>query len=505
MIWMFHKYEYVILDASCLLAPEIDSSLLDSLRGSQIDISATFYAEAKAYLELLNEQRRKACKAYIAQFQNIRMREDTHSTWEMICSHSSAGRPIAVVTGNSLLIDRIILEETPPIKADIYDLLNKEWIPYGDFQDRRNSVELQSDKRSQVPPQAESVGYGTTLYTSSGEEVIVCRLGEKRIVGTESDLFGVENLDGKFLGIAKIFKTGSLTPGKCEHLQRLKEFADTFDCSWCLLPRETLYRDKSRQIFAGILEDYAKNYRTFFDYPPYHGDLSIFQDSPMKLSDNLRICYHLVRQVCFLNNFGFFISDYNLKNFAIRDDDSDHILMFDTDSFGFRNYFAGFRAAGSSTANKYDTTTKNGAIAFCEDSLYVAVFSLLSLGSPPIYVRKQERIFRFDEDIEDRDRKQLFPEKLWTLFEDAFRFRKDFSSDKLLLTLSECLNDLKDHPADDYDYKQDPIPPEPNQVKKASCVGHLLESGALDRIFLLLAGLCIAIVLYLLYQNGFFS
>ena len=343
----FRKYDYVILDASCFLAPDIDSSVLESLRESRVCVSTTFYAEASAFLDLFPQQHRISYKTFTSQFPQIKTPSGQQSTWEMVRNLAAAGRHIAVVTGNSLLIDRIILEDAPQVNADIYDLFRRDWISYDEFQERREDIEFQGDERSRIPPQKEAIGYGTALYTSRGEEVSLCKLEGQIISGTESELFGVENLDGERLGIAKIFQTGSLTPGRCAHLQRLKEFAAGFDSSWCLLPKETLFRDESRQILAGILEDYVPENRTLFNCRMYLGDLSSSEELSMRLSDNLQICYNLVRQICYLNNYGFFISDFNLKNFALRQDDAEHILMFDTDSYGYKNYFAGFRAAGS--------------------------------------------------------------------------------------------------------------------------------------------------------------
>ena len=500
----FREYDLVTLDASCFLAPEMESSLLDGLRESRVYVSATFEAEATAYKELFPVQHMASYKALISHFPKIRTPDRRQSTWEMICNFASAGRHIAVVTGNRLLIERIILEDAPSIHADIYNLFDKEWIPYGEFQSMREVLELVKDERSQVPPQAEAIGYGTPLYPSSGGEVYLSRLDGQQISGTESQLFGVENENHERLGLAKIFRTGNLTPGKCEHLQQMKAFANTANLPWCLFPKEILYRDESRQIFAGILEDYAADVHTLYERRLYHGDLSLPEDLSMKLSDNLRVCYYLVRQVCYLNNYGFFISDFNLKNFALRPDDPEHILMFDTDSFGYGNFFSGFRAAGSSTANRYDTTKKTGALEFCEDSLHVAVFSLLSLGSPPIYAKGNTRVFRFDENIEDRWRKNLFPEKLWSYFESAFRARKFFSAEMLLLELSESLKRLKEHPEEDLSYGS--VFPEPaSDPTPVSPVRHVLESGAMDRVLLFLSGFAVVIILYILYRGGFLT
>ena len=184
--------------------------------------------------------------------------------------------------------------------------------------------------------------------------------------------------------------------------------------------------------------------------------------------------------------------------------------MFDTDSFGFQNYFSGFRAAGSSTANVYDTATKRGALGFCDDALYVFVFTLLSLGSPPIYEKEQVRVFRFDANIKDDFTRCLFPERLWRLFEDSFHNGKFFSAEMLLRELSETLRDLDEHPENDFEYgvRLDEIfsPPSPgtgNPLWKR--LTQAIRSGRLDRVLLILTGCSIIAALYFLFQSGFFS
>ena len=212
------------------------------------------------------------------------------------------------------------------------------------------------------------------------------------------------------------------------------------------------------------------------------------------------------------NTFKTGFSDFNLKNFALSEKEPNRVLMFDTDSFGFQNYFSGFRAAGSSTANVYDTATKRGALGFCDDALYVFVFTLLSLGSPPIYEKEQVRVFRFDENIKDDFTRCLFPERLWRLFENAFRDRKSFSAEMLLRELTEALRDLENHPEDNFEYasKLDAISEEISLNQKVSVtpparIARLFKSGGLDRALLFLTGLSIIAVLYLLFQSGFFG
>lgn len=513
MTGMFHErdfrdYDFVILDASYFLLQERDTDWMEQLKESRVYVPTAFEAERKAYRELLPEERRASYDAFTRALSGYKTPDKPQSAWEMVRNVSAKGKSVSVVTGNRLFIERIILEDEPPLKADIFDLSRLEWISCEEFPELRKKLEFQKDELSEIPPLKEPIGYGTTLYRSNGEEIRLCKLGDNRIIGAESELYGVENFSGELLGIAKIFRTGNLTPGKCRHLRQITEAARRIDASWALFPTDTLYRDEMRQIFAGILEDYAGDSHTLYQRRMYQGDLSSDKELSMKLSENLRLCFNIVRQICFLNHYGFFISDFNLKNFALSEKEPKRVLMFDTDSFGFQNYFSGFRAAGSSTANVYNTETKRGALGFCDDALYVSVFTLLSLGSPPIYANEQVRVFRFDEKIEDDFKRLLFPPRLWRLFETAFRDRKSFSAEMLLLELANALSRLKEHPEEDFEYRQKlpdftPIPVSAPSLPER--IARFFKSGGLDRALLFLTGLSIIAVLYLLFQSGFFG
>ena len=518
MTGMFHEhdfrdYDFVIMDASYFLIRERNASWMKELKESRVYVPTTFEAERKAYRELLSEESRASYDALTRALSGCRKTPDRpQSAWEMVLSVSGRGKSVAVVTGNRVFIERIILENKPPLKADIFDLNRMEWISSEDFPALREELEFQKEELSETPPLKEPIGYGTTLYSSKGEELRLCKLGDKQMSGAESQLYGVEDLSGNRRGIAKIFRTGTLTPGKILHLNQITEAARHISAPWALFPTDTLYRDETRRIFAGILENYAGDSRMLFESRLYQGDFSSPEESSMRLSDNLRLCLNLVRQVCFLNHYGFFVSDFNLKNFALREKEPGRVLMFDTDSFGFQNYFSGFRAAGITTANVYDTKTKRGALKFCDDALYIFAFSILSLGSPAIYEDKQshKRVFRFDEEIPDYNRKYLFPERLWRLFEDSFHNGKFFSAEMLLRELSETLRDLDEHPENDFEYgvRLDEIfsPPSPgtgNPLWKR--LTQAIRSGRLDRVLLILTGCSIIAALYFLFQSGFFS
>ena len=419
----------------------------------------------------------------------------------MVSDASFEGKTVAVVTGNRLFVERMILE---PVKADIFDLNHLTWISYDDFPSLRDQIELREEKFSGTPPPPKKVQDGTALYKSNGERVTLRELGENRVSGAESYLYGLQvwrqdwrqdsrRGDSDIIGVAKIFRTGSLTPEKRAHLLRITEEASrmNIDAQWAFFPTDTLYYDKTRQNLAGIQENYSQDSDTLFERALRRRGLYA-----MTLSENLRLCRNIVRQIWSVRH------TYYLKNYPAVSD------FFETDSFGFQNYFSGFRAAGIQTANLYDTKTKKGALGFCDDSLYAFIFFLLSQGSQPIYVDKNNiHIFRFDEKdeiIEDGWRKNLFPENLWRLFANAFRNRKNFSAEILLAALSESLNHVTEHPEEDFEYAEKIEYLIENAARRKSekksyltRIARFFESGALDRVLFFLILFAIVIVYFL--------
>lgn len=180
----------------------------------------------------------------------------------------------------------------------------------------------------------------------------------------------------------------------------------------------------------------------------------------------------VVRQVCYLNNFGFFVSDYNLGNFATIRNNDKYIQMWDTDSFGYDTFFSGY-CSGDKTTKEYDISTKEGAIDFCSEALYLFAFSLLSLGDSPMSEFSGK--FKYDNpNYIALYRKRLFPQNLWQLFRDVFTGKKLPSAETLLRQLSLALENLKKSPAEDQTYGEllgDIIPPKTQPTQPSSPQG----------------------------------
>ena len=530
MAGIFAGYDRVIIDASFFLISDAVPDLLEDFRESSLWVAGTFREEVMSYKQLLNGERKSAFVEFserlIQETQihvlNFQDRDAPMDTWEMIREFSArkSERRFAVATGNRLLIEKIILSDAPTIDADIFDLSSNRWILCGDFPYLRDSVEFHTEEVQEIPQwKNEDIRDETNLFRRDGSIVTLRKPNDnQKGGGAESVMFWAFDSDSDEKRMAKIFKPGRLSGEKCLHLQRMIEACKNIDAPWVLFPTDILSQDQHGSRPVGILERYADNCSPLYNRDMYRGKaLSSLSPKELqtKLSDTLRLCLNIVRQVSFLNHYGFFISDYNLRNFALSEKDPEHALMFDSDSFGYGNFFGNI-FAGNSTLRHYHTERKLEAFDFCDDALYVAIFSLLSLGDAPIFHDHQRntRTFRYDNrKYKFFYRKYLFPPRLWAVFESAFHEKTVFSVPMLLWTLSESLKELERNPARDFTYQDrlgelaeeadDPLPPRLPDRKgpKEKGIWKRLLSGKYDRILLAFAGIAAAglVVLFLLY------
>ena len=549
----FQNYDFLVMDASFFLlslANDNGENLLKELSGTKIyvpgiikkDKTDTFQMEIVEYASLLSEKRRAVYQNLMRSAVEARMLYHVHGeedipidTWDMILRFSNQKRRFAVVTGNQLLIDRIVLQGD--VAADIYDLRDGSLIRQEDFQNRCEETDFQSMLLPDVLPIPEQfkIKEGSRLYRSGKSPVT---LGQKQAKGAESSLFlayedydMVLNQDDELefaamdqeddpQFIAKIFGKGKLKAEKYQNIRDLIQNGTPSDTQWAIFPTDILYYDEECKIPVGMLERFVSKGTLLSNNRLYRGSLDSLteREKESKLSDSVRLCRNIVRQVCWLNHFGFYISDYNLKNFAVQTG-NENVIMFDTDSFGYKQYFGGY-FAGNATFKEYDVKKKLNAINFCDDALYIFIFSLLSLGDSPIHVSENGgRMFKYsDPSYAAYRRRKLFPKKLWSLFADAFTDKRSFSSEALLLCLSECLKYLEQNPGKDFSYAEalNAIlsPDTPRQTKAAGKSIHMRRSdsahpsklfkvnlwkrGILDMPLLIILGGGILILLYIL-------
>jgi hypothetical protein len=125
--------------------------------------------------------------------------------------------------------------------------------------------------------------------------------------------------------------------------------------------------------------------------------------------------------------------------------------MWDSDSFGYRNYFSGFMA-DSGKAHEYDITKRTDICNLCNDELYNFLFQILTLGDTPY--NPVTGLFNYQSpDYINYARKQFVPPSIWTAFEKFFTGQTISSPQMMLHLLSEELKKRKSAPLYDSTYK----------------------------------------------------
>lgn len=461
---LFEGYRIVVLD-STFFSAYFTQELKEGLNNTKVYVSGTFNAEIEEYRKVISEERKKIYsenfdylnKNVVLNTMNLdstggRADKLNNDIWGLISLmvelNKKFNAKIAIVTANRILIEKIILKG---IDADLYDLNKRMFIEKGNFFTLRNkfsfhevtSVEKQTDIR---------VTTGTTVYSKNYKSII---LGDEITSGLEATIYCVKS-DKSY--IVKIFKKDKLSASKLKNLHNISGINDDLKIEWALFPTEVVYSDSECKIPIGFIEKRVTTGANLDNNALYWGDpLSVEEEYLTKrISYSLDICLKVVRQICYLNTYGFFVSDYNMGNFAFSNLSSDVIQMWDTDSFGYQNFFGRYFSPEYKECKNhppYDISKKEGAIAICEDALHQFVFKVLALGDSPISEFKQT--FKYDnENYPNVIRSSFFPSNVWNYLADVFKGKKEPSSETLLYELTVAQKRLKQYPNEDKTVKQ---------------------------------------------------
>ena len=451
---LFQGYKVALLDSSFFLNP-FPQDVQDGLRGIKVYVSDTFNAEIEQYKIILSQRKRDFYEDNIRFLHTMPLNtlnlasfgagsESLHNdVWGLVTLFKSVNPAarVVVVTANVLLMQRLILHR---IQVDIYSLNEHCFWRCADFDTIRQRYEFQRLSAASVSEQENRAKEGDYLYRENGMPIV---LGEVINSGAESNLHRIQ---GTNKIVAKVFKRGKLSPQKLSNFRKLAGINDKMEISWALFPIDVLYYDRDAQFPAGFTEGLAASAGSdLSENPLYAGLLENLPNECLqtRLSENVDLCLKVVRQVCYLNHFGFLVSDYNMSNFAVMQNDNRYIQMWDTDSFGFDTYFSGY-CAGDKTTKEYDTSTKEGVIDFCSEALYLFAFSLLSLGDTPM--SEYSGKFKYtNPNYPFLYRSRLFPQELWSLFQDVFTGKKLPSAETLLLKLTSALEAYQRNPTED--------------------------------------------------------
>lgn len=457
---IYDDYKIALLDSSFFVS-NFSEKVKNGLNNIKVYVADTFNSEIEQYRMVLSPKKQRIYDSNI-RFLNENMRLNTlnldsfglqaehlhNDVWGMLTLLVELNAKFVVISANQILIQRIVLKE---LNVDIYDLNADGFIKFSSFSLYKSRYKF-TEATWTTPPIDVKVAENSILYCKNGSKVT---LSKEIKTGLEANLYLVKENAGL---IAKIFKKDKLSASKFQNIKRLSGINEKLDINWAAFPSEVVYYDSNCTSPAGFVETYVCTGENLDDNPLFLGEpLNVTEDYlSKKQSYAVELCLKIVRQVCYLNNYGFYISDYNMGNFATIKNNDKNIQMWDTDSFGYESFFGKFFSQDyveSINHPKYDISTKEGAIAISNDALYQFVFSVLSLGDSPIY----ERTGRFKYDNLDYfaiSRKKFFPQNIWRHFEDVFRGNKPPSVEVLLQQLNIANNQLRQNPASDRTFKQ---------------------------------------------------
>ena len=461
---LFERYKIVVLD-STFFSTSFTQELKESLSKTKVYVSGTFNTEIEEYRHVLSDERKKIYsenfdyinKNIILNTMNLsstggkadRLNNDIWGLINLMVElNKQFNAKIAIITANRVLMEKIILYG---INADYYDLNKQMFVYKKDYSAMKNAISFhevtatgnQNDVRATE---------GSTVYLDNNRSVV---LGEEITSGLEATLYAVSNDKSR---IIKVFKKDKLSATKLKNIRTIAGIDDDLKIEWAKFPSEVVYFDNSRKVPIGFIENRISVGENLDNNSLYWGDPFSIEENYLnkKISYSIDICLKVVRQVCYLNSYGFYISDFNMRNFAISKMSSDMIQMWDTDSFGYHNFFGRYFSPEYKECKNhtpYDINKKEGAIAISEDALHQFVFKVLALGDSPISEFK--KTFKYDNnEYPNIVRKAFFPSNIWNYLADVFRGNKEPSSEMLLYELSTALKRSKQYPNEDKSAKQ---------------------------------------------------
>ena len=436
----FKGFNVALLDSTfffSVFSPELKSFL----QATCVYTANTFDQEIKQFKQILpSDQASAYAKNVNFLSENVKLNslrlstagddaQDLHEDiWGLITLLTRLGQSrFVVLTANALLIQRIVLND---MHVSVYNLRTNELIHADDARAKASIQREFVPTKATISHIAFKGEEGKRLYRKNGTHVTLSR--EIR-TGMEATLYMLENQPGL---IAKIYLTGQLPPEKLSHLQRLVDMEKP-NVSWAVFPLEMLYYDQACTDPAGFIESYVKTSASLDEIKLFLGKIDTLEEEWLSkdVLYPIEICLKVVRQVCYLNCYGFYVSDFNLGNLSIISNQSLNIQMWDTDSYGYTGYFSAAHD-GNKKSRSYDTSLKTGAIEFCSDALYVMVFYLLTLGDAPMSEFAKGG-FKYDKpNYRLSYRRELMPDNIWSLLATVFRQQKAPSSEALLYELS---------------------------------------------------------------------
>lgn len=388
---------------------------------------------------------------------------------------------LVVITANQLLIQRIVLEG---LKSDIYDLNrnqllchtsftewkaryeyaetslgvstynHQEWNKSYDGDPLEDKINSNRDGYAEIDsyallseiydlseiPESSERSEDTTLFRKNQP---ILRLGTLLKTGAEASLYHVE---GDTKAVIKIFRKNQCSSEKLGNIEKLIRMKPFPDLPWVAFPEEIVYYDEACTVPAGFTEKFIPSKENLEDNPLFWGDFGNIPRHYLlrSTSDLIDLCIKVVRQVCYLNVFGFYLSDFTLSNFSVLKENHPYIQMWDTDSFGYGSYWEKYFSPDYVPyipIYEAGSLSKSRVIQACNDALFQFVFRILSLGDGP--VAAESRMFKY-EDPDNYYRKSFIPDNIWECIFDFYHGNQKMSAEELLYQLVLAKNQITD-------------------------------------------------------------
>lgn len=474
MAGRFDEYNVAVIDAS-LFTHRLSQEFLNGLKTIKyIYVAGTFNSEIHELIEMLPASERVNCENNLQLLNEVirpkqmNLSQYPNYNWDvwdflrLIATRPNADK-LLLVTANLSLIQRVVCSHLP---MDIYNLSGSYIISHLSYSVIDKKYAVDNNDEPYCAEVAHNIGEGSTLYVershSARNETVVLgkMLGEG--AGGEGNVYHLK--DSQPHEVGKIFKTGQFPSNKYAAVKHMMDNRLFGMIRWTEFPTGILYADSAYKQPVGIIEHYTKTQSTLYDDELFYGDTGNWSSSllDVRVSDLLYLCKCITRQVCYLSMLGVSVADYNIKNFdyplrslsVTGNGDAaacTYIQMWDSDSFGYRNYFSGFMA-DSGKAHEYDITKRTDICNLCNDELYNFLFQILTLGDTPY--NPVTGLFNYQSpDYINYARKQFVPPSIWTAFEKFFTGQTISSPQMMLHLLSEELKKRKSAPLYDSTYK----------------------------------------------------
>ena len=440
------NYTGVVLDDT-IFTHELPQELHPQLRNTKVLLPQTLYeclSQNDVFLDDAGKKLLKHNGSLLPPKEQIAYMEPYPDLDRSLCQLSensrSSGERYLYITGNQLSFQKSILQE---LELDILDLKHQVLIPAEQFRLLKDRVDFQSNGEEPLPDvpaklykDSDDYELGITdyLFNESGDTVkfIKNKKSQGRYSrGSEASLFLVEDQPEC---IAKVLLPPSRLVGKRINITELQKISQT-DIPWAMLPQEQLFWDREKKHFAGYLQKYARNTKSFRSCIPSWEDDSYYSESCVTALD---IALKLTRQCLYLNNYGIYPCDFNPENFAFDLNDDRFLIMWDTDSFGGKYYSCkngnqqiDYRMRDVAQA----PGKKKEAIDMCTEQLYTAVYWILTLQYNPWYKNDQDNRWYYVDPGQDKEFGAIVPERLQELFWQVFVEGELPSPDLLLYEL----------------------------------------------------------------------